>query len=855
MAKSALLSVRIVADGKDAAKGLNDVAKGAGALQGSLNKTSSPLSKIQGLLGGVAKFAGNAVKTVAGVGIAVAALAIKGGIAKSLQIENATAKMKGLKHSTETVSKVMDDALASVKGTAFGLGDAANIASTALASGIKPGQEMQKYLTLVADAAATAQVPLGEMGQIMGKVTNSGKVTNEVLQQFGDRGVGALQMLAEHYGVTSAEMTAMVSKGKVDAATFNKVLNDSIGGAAKKSGDTTAGAFANMKSAMANFGIILSGWFFPLVKGVFNQVQFIFEGLTARLKPVSDAFAETFQAKAGPIIANFAKNTLAVLDEIIGGFRAFGAAWKANDGDITSSGFPGFMERVANAARTVQGVFQKLDFSSFDAFIASLSVAGGAAGESLGSIGTSLQTLMPAFQAFMDQLPKISGALVKLGGLSLNVLTTGLSFLADHVDTIIKWMPAIVTGFVAWKIASGATAAASLKVNIAQTAMIPVTTANNILRLIAIRQETQLAAATGTRTAATNATIGATLRAKAAMVASTAASLAQRAALGVATAAQWLFNAAMSANPVMLIVLGIAALIAAVVLAYNNIGWFKDFVDAAFKGIQIVVGVVVEWFKNAWAKSIDAVKIYILAWQIIIAAVIKVVTAIITAVVNWFKDAWNKSVTAVRVIFLAWQLIFAAVIAVIRGIVSGIVAFFQTSWNSAVNGAVGFVIGFRDKVSSIFSAVKSKIDTVVNFVRDGLSGAFQTAARLATGALSTITGAIQGVIGWVKDAISWVGSLFGKTSAAKSNASGLGGATGYVRGPAGDPGFSGGATGLMIRPARFAPSGGGMSPTVVNINLTVNGAIDGDGTAKTILKLLREELRRNGVLLNGVDLW
>ena len=636
MARSALLSVRVVTDGKEAAKGFKDVANSVGELDSNLKKSSSPLSKVQSMLGGVAKFAGTAAKTVGAVTLAIGAMAIKGGIAKSLQIENATAKMKGLKNSTETVTKVMDDALASVKGTAFGLGDAANIASTALASGIKPGQEMQKYLTLVADAAATAQVPLGEMGQIMGKVTNSGKVTNEVLNQFGDRGVGALQMLAKHYGVTAAEMTDMVSKGKVDAATFSQVLTDNIGGAAKKTGDTTAGAWANMKSSMANFGIVLSGWFFPLVKLVFNQIQFIFEGLTKRLKPVSDAFAETFQAKAGPIIENFAKNTLAVLDEIIGGFKAFANAWRNNDGDITSSGFPGFMERVANAARVVQGIFQQLDFSSFEAFVASLGTAGGSAGTALGSIGTSIQTLLPAFQAFMAQLPNITGALVKLGGLSLNVLTAGLSFLADHVDTIIAWMPAIVAGFVAWRVASSATAVAQSKINAAQVLAVPLTTLNNVLRLVAIRQEQQLAGATTARAAATNAGIGAMIREKAAMVATTAASVAQRVATLAGAAAQWVLNAAMSANPVMIVVLAIAALIAAVILAYNNIGWFKDFVDAAFKGIQIVIGLVVDWFKDAWAKSVIVVQVLIVAFKLLFAAALKVVSDIITNVVDWF---------------------------------------------------------------------------------------------------------------------------------------------------------------------------------------------------------------------------
>lgn len=46
--------------------------------------------------------------------------------------------------------------------------------------------------------------------------------------------------------------------------------------------------------------------------------------------------------------------------------------------------------------------------------------------------------------------------------------------------------------------------------------------------------------------------------------------LASAAVTGVVTAAQWLLNAALTANPIGLIVVAIAAFVAALVLAYNN---------------------------------------------------------------------------------------------------------------------------------------------------------------------------------------------------------------------------------------------------------------------------------------------
>ena len=58
------------------------------------------------------------------------------------------------------------------------------------------------------------------------------------------------------------------------------------------------------------------------------------------------------------------------------------------------------------------------------------------------------------------------------------------------------------------------------------------------------------------------------------------------------TGVQWLLNAALSANPIALVVIALAALVAAVVLAYNNCDWFKDIVDTAWKEIQKVTETV-----------------------------------------------------------------------------------------------------------------------------------------------------------------------------------------------------------------------------------------------------------------------
>lgn len=698
---------------------------------------------------GIGSFVGKSLMAGGAIAGAIGAISIKGGISKALQIEDATAKMTGLGNSTDTVKTVMSNALSAVKGTAFGMGDAANIASTALASGIKPGAEMSKYLTLVADAASIAQVPLGEMGQIMGKVTNSGKVTNDVLNQFGDRGVGVLQMLAKHYGVTADQMTEMVSKGKVDAATFNQVLTENVGGAAKKSGDTTKGAFANMKSAMANFGMAATGGLFPLVKRVFGQIQLIFEGLTKRIKPFADAWSAQFSGRAGPVIDGFATKVLAAVDRmgpafttLIGGIRAFGAAWAANDGDVTSSGFAGFMERTANVLRALQGAIGQLNFSSVKGFFDSLGPAVGSAGPAFSSIGSSLSTLQPAFAAFGQQLPKISEGFAKLAGVALNALVTGLGFLADHVDTIIAWMPAIVAGFVAWRIATSAMSSAMFGLQAAQVAMAPVNLANNILRVTAIRLEQQHAAATGANTVAQNTSRLAAVRNGVALAASKAAQLAGAAATGIATAAQWAWNAAMTANPIGLIILAIVALVAGLVWFFTQTELGRQIFAAAFAFIQAAAQAVADWFMNTF-----------LPW---IASVWAGIQAGLGVLGTFFSDLWNGIVAFLT---QTWTNIVGAVGAFI-GFVLGL--FFTFNPLGIIIANFGAIVGFLAGIwASIIGGIGGFIGGAVGFFT-GLPGQILAAlGNLGTLLLDSGKALIQGFIDGIKGMVSGIGDAVG----------------------------------------------------------------------------------------------
>ena len=95
-------------------------------------------------------------------------------------------------------------------------------------------------------------------------------------------------------------------------------------------------------------------------------------------------------------------------------------------------------------------------------------------------------------------------------------------------------------------------------------------------------------------------------KAAASSVAAKTATIAQGVASKVAAAGQWLLNIALTANPIGLIVVAIAALVGALVLAYRNSETFRKIVDAAMKGAQKaimwLVDKAVAGFKILWGS-------------------------------------------------------------------------------------------------------------------------------------------------------------------------------------------------------------------------------------------------------------
>lgn len=531
-----------------------------------------------------------------------------------------------------------------------------------------------------------------------------------------------------------------------------------------------------------------------------NGKTAIMESLIPALSSVTGWFID--KLPAGIL---FAKDTL---QEIVGGIRAFGASWAANEGDITSSGFPGFMERIGflgrqafdaisagwqtvvdgfnngtgaisasglepilagigDAVRTVYEAFMTGDMSAFTEFFSGFMAIAQPSGPIIAEVGGAIGAMSSEIGGL------VAGALPLLPPL-LEGAANVMNFLAENSGILTAAIVAIAAGMLVMK-------AAQLASNVASVAAVPANlalAASNFASASAARANAAAQLATvGATTASTTAekaslatklaSVGASVRQAAAFVASRAVLIGGAIATGVATAAQWAFNAAMSANPVMLVVLAIAALVAGLVWFFTQteLGqqvWanFTQFLSEAWTNISAVFSTVwngiVEVFTNVWNTIVS---VFNVVWQAIVFVVtlyINIVLTIITSVVNFivgvWTTVWNGIVAVFTFVWSAIVLYVTTYINVVRTIITAVVTTISNVWNSLWSGISSFFAG-------IWKGIVAAVSSFGTFFQNAFRGIAGFVTTAFNGVLSAVRGPINGIIGLVNSAIDSLNGL------------------------------------------------------------------------------------------------
>lgn len=305
---------------------------------------------------------------------------------------------------------------------------------------------------------------------------------------------------------------------------------------------------------------------------------------------------------------------------------------------------------------------------------------------------------------------------------------------------------------------------------------------------------------------------------KEATILQTAATQAQIVAIKIAEAVQWAWDAAMAANPIVLIIAALVALAVGLVIAYKKVGWFRDLVNAAFNGIKVAVSAVVTFITAAWTKGFDALK------------------AVVTTVVNFIKDHWKLLAIILATILLGPLVAVAAAFFLLRGKVAGVL----NAIKAAFAAVKKFVIAEGSGIASFFASIPKRI---VGFftglpaqVRRATAGMFDGIKNAISSAVGFVSSKLQSILSLIRKVIGEVTSLPSKiASPVTSIASKIGGfagglvskfATGGTQPRAGlalvgERGpeivhLPGGATVTPIpAPAALTGGGGGRRPIVV----------------------------------------
>lgn len=244
---------------------------------------------------------------------------IKGGFDRLVSIDSAQAKLSALGHTGQSVEAIMQNSLASVRGTAFGLEEAVTTAASAVAAGIKPGQGLERYLSLTADAAAIAGSSMAEMGAIFNKVTTSGMIQADELNQLSDRGIPIFQMIAKEMGVASSEIRKLASEGKISSNVFLDAVESGFGGAAAIMGESSFAAIIdNINASISRMGAnFLNGagdgqGFFDQVKPLMVDLLNTFQSFEDKVAAIGNVVGQVFMnvynavsAVAGAIADNW----------------------------------------------------------------------------------------------------------------------------------------------------------------------------------------------------------------------------------------------------------------------------------------------------------------------------------------------------------------------------------------------------------------------------------------------------------------------------------------------------------------------------------------------------------------------
>ena len=295
----------------------------------------------------------------------------------------------------------------------------------------------------------------------------------------------------------------------------------------------------------------------------------------------------------------------------------------------------------------------------------------------------------------------------------------------------------------------------------------------------------------------------------------TAAWTAYKTANEGATIAQRLFNAALNANHIVLIVTLIAGLVVALITLWNTNDGFREAVTNAWEKIKEVFGTVIDAIKGFFSGLVEKVQT---AWESVKEAVSTAIEAIkgfFTGLVDSIKQAWENIKTAISekidaiketvtnvftaiadTVSAVWETIKNAVQVAIMFIGEIISAAFQiitmpwmfiwenckeyiiAAWEFIKNAVSTALDAISTTISNIWNAIKTTVTNVINSIKSVISSVFNAIKSTISSILNSIKSTFTSVWNSIKSTVSNVingvkSTISSGLNAAKSTVSGV----------------------------------------------------------------------------------
>lgn len=249
-------------------------------------------------------------------------------------------------------------------------------------------------------------------------------------------------------------------------------------------------------------------------------------------------------------------------------------------------------------------------------------------------------------------------------------------------------------------------------------------------------------------------------------------------------------NTTMLANPIVLIIAAIAALVAAFIYLWNTNEEFRqfwidlwedikeiavavwegleEFFSAAWEAIRTTAETVWnaiagfftglwEGIRNTFTTVVNAISSFLsTAWNTIQT----VATTVWTAISTFFSTIWNGIKTVVTTVvtaistFLttAWNTIKTAITTVLNAIKT----VFSTVWNAIKNVVTTVINGIKNTITTVWNGIKNTVTTVVNAIKTAVSTAFSS---IWNGIKNTISGIYNTIKNGFTNAVNFIKNL------------------------------------------------------------------------------------------------